>query len=203
MSSKVLGNLKRGLAFVLSGPTGTGKTTLIHKMHANYPCVVQSISYTTRMPRVGEVPGKDYHFVGLKDFDQMVEKNEFLEHVTLYNHHYGTSKKWVEDRLNEGKHVILVIDTQGGLQLKNRGYQATYIFLKPPSEEELRRRLNSRDTETSSTIDERLKQVKRELTEGQQYDYTIINQDLDTAYEVLKSIIIAEEHCNSALSQNN
>lgn len=203
MSNKILGNLKRGLPFVLSGPTGTGKTTLIQKLHANYPCVVQSISYTTRMPRVGEVPGKDYHFVSLTDFNQMVANHEFLEHVTLYNHRYGTSKTRVEEQLNEGKHVILVIDTQGGLQLKNLGYPATYIFLKPPSEEELRRRLTGRHTETSSTIDERLKQVKRELSDGLQYDYTIVNQDLETAYEVLKSIIIAEEHCNSAISQNN
>lgn len=202
MSNKILGNLKRGLPFVLSGPTGTGKTTLIQEIHKEHPEIVQSISYTTRMPRTGEIPGKDYHFVSLHDFNNMIENGDFLEHVTLYGHHYGTSKKWVEDTLKQGKHVILVIDTQGGLQLKAKGYKATYVFLKPPSNEELIRRLESRQSETSSTLDERLKQVERELTEGKQYDYTIINDRLDVALEVFKSIIIAEEHRNSALSQN-
>lgn len=202
MSSKVLGNLKRGLVFILSGPTGTGKTTLMKMLNQEFPIVVQSISYTTRLPRPTETPGKDYHFVSLKEFQLMIEKDEFLEHVTLYDHHYGTSKKWVEERLKQGKHVIFVIDTQGGLQLKEQGYPATYIFLNPPSMDELRRRLSSRHTETNSMIDSRLEQVARELEQGKAYDYHITNDNLDVAYQVLKSIIIAVEHQNTAVKTN-
>lgn len=198
MSNKVLGNLKRGLVFVMSAPTGTGKTTLMKKLTDEFPCVIQSISYTTREPRPGEIPGKDYHFIPLAEFKQMIEAGEFLEHVKLYGHHYGTSKKWVEDRLNEGKHVVLVIDTQGGLQLKNKNFPAVYIFVSPPSKEELVRRLEQRSTETDSVIEERLACVEREMLQGEQYDYHIINDNLDGAYQNLKSILIAEENRASA-----
>lgn len=200
MLSKVLGNRKEGLVFILSGPTGTGKTTLMKMLNDEFPCIVQSISYTTRPPRPNEVPGKDYHFVSLNEFDLMINNHEFLEHVTLYGHHYGTSKKWVEKRLSQGKHVIFVIDTQGGLQLKKQGYPATFIFLQPPSKDELRRRLAGRHTETNSMIDSRLEQVERELKQGNAYDYHIINDNLEVAYQVLKSIIIAVEHQNTAIT---
>lgn len=203
MSSNVLGNLSHGIAFIVSAPSGTGKTTLVRKLTDHYPCIVQSISYTTREPREGEVPGKDYHFISLAAFKKMQENNEFLNYTTLFGHHYGTSRSWVESNLERGKHVVLVIDTQGGLKLKSEGFKAVTIFLKPPSDDELRRRLDGRLSETSSTLNERLDRVKRELKEGETYDYTIINDMLEVAYEVLKSIIIAEEHKNSAISQNN
>jgi guanylate kinase len=160
------------------------------------PHVIQSISYTTRTPREGEHPGKDYHFVGLVEFKRMIEAGEFLEYVNLYGHYYGTSSKWIEERLAEGKSVILVIDTQGGLYLKQQGFEATYIFVRPPSMDELKRRLKGRSTETSSVIEERLACVDRELEQGKQYDYEIVNDDLDEAYEELKTIILEEDRRN-------
>lgn len=204
MSNKLIGNLNHGIAFILSAPSGTGKTTLVRKLIEQYPdSIVQSISYTTREPRSGETPGKDYHFVSLPVFEQMVQKNEFLDHINLFGHYYGTSQTWVKSELKKGKHVFLVIDTQGGLDLKSKGFNGVYIFLKPPSEQELRRRLSGRLTETSSALQERLDKVESELREGKLYDYSIINDDINVACDVLKSIIIAEEHKNSALSQNH
>jgi guanylate kinase len=193
---------KRGIPFILSAPSGTGKTTLVRQIMENFPRVVQSISYTTREPRPGETPGKDYHFVSLPIFEEMAKKGEFLNHNRLFGNFYGTSSDWVESQLKSGKHVFLVIDTQGGLELKSRGFKGVYIFLKPPSNEELRRRLTGRHTETSSALQERLEKMESELEEGKLYDYTITNDSIDVAYEVLKSIIIAEEHKNSALSNN-
>lgn len=190
---KLLGNLKKGLIFIFSAPAGTGKTTLVEKVLNEFPSVVQSISYTTRSPRVGEVDGVNYHFVSRKEFEQKIAEGEFLEHVELYGDYYGTSKKWVEDHQNQGKHVILVIDTQGGLKLKEM-IPAILIFAKPPSLEELRRRLLKRKTESAEKIEERLNRAKKEIEEGSHYDYQIINDDLNVANQVFKSILIAEEH---------
>ncbi len=152
MSEKVLGNLKQGLVFVLSAPAGTGKTTLVRLLIQEFPCVVQSISYTTRAPREGEIHGKDYNFITREEFEKKIKANEFLEYVNLYGDYYGTSLAWVNARLKEGKHVILVIDAQGGLQLLGK-YPATFIFIKPPSLEVLRQRLLKRRTETLETLE--------------------------------------------------
>lgn len=182
----------KGAAFILSAPAGTGKTTLMKRLINELPHIVESVSYTTREPRKGEVPGKDYHFISLGEFKRMINENEFLEHVELYGHYYGTSKKWVEEKLNEGKDVVLVIDTQGGVELKKTGFNATYIFITPPSMEELKRRLKGRSTETNSVIEERLACVDRELEQGQLYDYQVINDKLDEAFEQLKKIILED-----------
>lgn len=190
---KLLGNLKKGLVFILSAPAGTGKTTLVEKALKEFPSVVQSISYTTRLPRPGEMDGVNYHFVSRQEFEEKIGQGEFLEYVELYGDYYGTSRKWVADQQNRGKHVILVIDTQGGLKLKKE-IPSILIFTKPPSMEELRARLLKRKTESAEKIEQRLKWATKEIEEGRHYDYQIINDDLDVAYQVLKSILIAEEH---------
>lgn len=187
-----LGNLAKGLLFILSAPAGTGKTTLVQMLTREFPCVVASISYTTRQPRPDEVEGIHYYFISKEQFIDRIAAGEFLEHVELYGDYYGTSRIWVENQLIKGKHVILVIDTQGAKLLK--GNSAVSIFIAPPSIEELERRLRLRQTETKEVIEKRLLWAKKELEAQNQYDYLIVNDDLSSAYHTLRSILIAEEH---------
>ena len=177
----------------MSAPAGTGKTTLMERLSQEFDAVVQSLSCTTRPPREGELEGIHYHFLTQGKFEEKVRKGKFLEHVNLYGFRYGTSRKWVEERLNRGQHVFLVIDTQGGLLLKGH-VEAVWIFVKPPSLTALESRLRRRDTETEEKLQERLRWAEKELKEGESYPYQIINEDLDTAYAVLRSILIAEDH---------
>ncbi len=193
--TKALGGVKRGLAFVLSAPAGTGKTTLAKMLFKEFDCISSSVSFTTRAPRVGEVDGKDYHFISREKFIEMIDNDQFLEHATVYQDFYGTSRAFVEEELAQGKHVLLVIDTQGALQLM-KSFQAIFIFIKPPSLSALRTRLAARKSETEETIEQRLSWAEREISLASSYDYQIVNDDLQVAYTVLKSILIAEEHKN-------
>lgn len=193
MTMKLLGNRKRGLAFIVSAPAGTGKTTLVDKLVKEFSCVIANISYTTRAPRTGEIEGKDYHFISKTVFNEKIASGDFLEHVCLYDEYYGTSRKWIEEHLSAGQHVILVIDTQGAGFLRDK-YPAISIFVKPPSQEELRRRLTERGTESSEKIAERLAIARSEIEELKYYDYVIVNDDLEIAYQAFRSIFIAEEH---------
>lgn len=194
MSNKFLGKCSRGLLFILSAPAGTGKTTLMRKLQKEFPDeIVPSISYTSRKPRPNETNGVDYHFVNTEDFEKRIALGEFLEYVQLYNHYYGTSFAWVEEQRNKGKHVFLVIDTQGATLLKNQ-IDAIFIFLKPPSIDELRKRLENRKTECVQRMEERLAIAKKEIEASVIYDYLIVNDDLETAFQVLRSIVIAETH---------
>jgi guanylate kinase len=190
---KLLGNLKKGHVFVISAPAGTGKTTLVKKILKEFPCVKTSISFTTRKPRDREVSGIDYNFISLEEFKKKIDEGEFLEHVELYGDYYGTSKHTIEELQNQGKHVVLVIDTQGGLRLK-RMINASLIFIMPPSFEELASRLHKRKSEKPDVIEKRLKWAKNEIEDAKYYDYLIVNDNLKTAYQALRSILIAEEH---------
>lgn len=192
MVTRLLGNKERGQIFVLSAPAGTGKTTLVQKLVQEFPCVIASISYTTRPPREGEIPGVHYHFLSEEEFEAYIAKGEFLEYVRLYGYYYGTSRPWLEKQLNQGKHVILVIDTQGAQQLRDK-LKATFVFVAPPSLEELERRLKGRRTDSQEFIERRLKWAQQEMLLQHIYDYLIINDDLDIAYQVLRCIVIAEE----------
>jgi guanylate kinase len=194
MTQKVLGNLAKGLVFIVSAPAGTGKTTLTRMLTAEFSCVEESVSCTTRPPRSGERPGVDYHFLSKEEFNQKISKNDFLEHAEVFGNCYGTSSQYVKDAQNLGKHVVLVIDTQGALKLKDQGFGAVFIFISPPSMEELKQRLISRKTEDAMTIEERLSWADGEMMMSSRYDYLIVNQDLDIAYQILRSIVIAEEH---------
>lgn len=187
---------KDRIIFVVSAPAGTGKTTLVKRLVQEFLNVKSSVSYTTRKARLGEIDGVDYHFIDEEEFKRKIQAHELLEFVELYGYYYGTSRIWVEKQLKEGNHVVLVIDTQGGLKLKPKfsSDEAVFIFIEPPSLEELKQRLLLRKTESSSVIEQRLACVEREITQGKQYNYRIINEQIDEAYNILKCIFVAEEH---------
>lgn len=193
---KLLGGLKRGLVFVVSAPSGTGKSTLVNMLYREFNCVKQSISYTTRKPRSGEVDGRDYHFITHEAFEKKIEEGDFLEYAKVYSDYYGTSHQFVKEQQEAGFHVILVIDTQGALQLM-KSFKATFIFISPPNMDALRTRLNARLSDTNETIEKRLSWAEKEISLAPRYDYHIINDDLQIAYTVLKSIFIAVEHKSS------
>lgn len=191
---KILGNLKTGLVFVISAPAGTGKTTLARMIADEFPSVTESISCTTRKMRKGELADVDYHFTSKSEFEKKIAAGEFLEYAEVFGEYYGTLKSHVEKKLRSGEHVILVIDTQGALKLKESGYPATYIFVQPPSMGELRARLFNRKTEEELAIEERLKWAEHEVEMAKNYDYIITNDNLHRAYEILRSVLVAEEH---------
>lgn len=193
--ASLMENLKEGKLFIVSAPAGTGKTTLVQMLVNEFPNVIASVSYTTRQPREGEVNGRDYHFISQSDFEAKVAASDFLEYVQLYGYYYGTSRQWVINQQKQGKHVILVIDVQGALQLK-RQVSAPSIFIAPPSLEILRERLAKRKTESAEMLEKRLQWAKGEMEAFHQYDYLIVNDELQVAYEVLRSIVIAESHKN-------
>jgi guanylate kinase len=188
-----------GTLFIISAPAGTGKTTLVNMLVREFPSVVASVSFTTRRPRPGEQEGVHYHFISHAEFEQRIVENEFLEHVLLYGERYGTSALWIQSRLQRGMDVILVIDTQGARLLRDLSPSAlpchmVSIFIMPPSLEELERRLRGRGTEAEGKIRERLLVANREMEEMEFYDYGIVNDDLHAAYEVLRSVYIADKH---------
>ena len=164
-------------------------------LSSEFDCVEKSVSYTTRAPRSEETPGIDYNFISLSEFEEKILKKDFLEYAKVFDHYYGTSKSLVETQRKKGKHVLLVIDTQGAIQLMG-SYPASFIFISPPSIEELRRRMLIRQSETHSTLAKRLSWAEKEISLSTRYDYCIVNQDLQVAYQVLRSILIAEEHKN-------
>lgn len=191
--ASLLGEITHGSIFVVSAPAGTGKTTLVKKLTREFPQVTASLSYTTRLPRNGEVDGIDYQFVTNDQFQSQVTKGDFLEYVELYGTYYGTSKSWVKNKQEQGKHVILVIDTQGAIQLFSN-LQVVSIFILPPSIEVLKQRLIGRGTEDEEMVKKRLEWAENEIGLANRYQYQIVNDNLEIAYDVLRSIIIAESH---------
>ena len=189
----LLGNRSKGLFFILSAPAGTGKTTLVELLKNEFPQVVSSISFTTRSPRKDEINGRDYHFVDEETFKAKLIAQDFIEYVNLYGTYYGTCKRWIFEQQEKGKHVFLVIDTQGAEQIRKQ-LEVITTFVKPPSLEELKDRLVKRQTDSEVEIQKRLERAVFELQEADSYDYEIVNDDLSTAYQKLRSILIAE--CN-------
>ncbi len=194
MTQKLLGNISKGFVFVLSAPAGTGKTTLVRMLAQEFPCIYESVSCTTRPPRSGEVEGKDYYFLSKKEFEEKVQKGDFLEYAEVFGYYYGTSRSHVFEQQEKGNHVFLIIDTQGAMQLKEKNFPAVYIFLSPPSLEELKERLLKRKTEEMQVIEKRLSWAQAEIEMMANYDYHIVNDNLKQAYVILRSIVIAEEH---------
>lgn len=188
-----------GKLFVISASSGTGKTTLAQELLRENRNLIQSISYTTRLKRPSEVNGKDYKFVSKKEFLEIKKKEGFLEWANVFGKFYGTSKKEVEEHLKRGRDVLLLIDVQGAKKVKTVKPDAVFIFLSPPSKDELRRRLEKRGTESKMEINRRLKVATSELRElNAMYDgrylcdYRIVNRDIQKCREILKSIIHAE-----------
>jgi guanylate kinase len=184
---------RRGLMFVLSSPSGAGKTTLAKLLLQNDKHIHSSISYTTRAPRDGEVDGVDYHFTNKETFQKMIDNSEFLEYAEVFGNFYGTPKSLVEEHLSKGEDVIFDIDWQGNRSLTdNARGDVVSVFILPPSKATLKERLVKRAQDTSETIELRMSKANSELQHWQEYDYIIVNKDLNRSFKKLLSILRAE-----------
>ena len=183
---------EKGRMFVISGPSGAGKSTVVFKAIEGREDVCFSTSVTTRKPRPSEVDGREYFFVELDRFNEMVDNDELLEHATYVANSYGTPRKFVEDKLDSGLDVLLDIEVQGARQVNEKKPDAIKIFIIPPSLEELRRRLVGRGTDTERAIEARLIRARQEYAEADFYDYIIVNDDPDRAAKELAAIMLAE-----------
>lgn len=185
---------RQGLLVVLSGPSGVGKGTVCRKLLESNPNMTLSISVTTRPMREGEQEGREYFFRSNEEFLRMVRDNEFLEYMRVFGtHSYGTPKKYVQEQLNAGRDVILEIDVQGGLRVKEVCPEAVLVFLAPPSMEELKRRLVNRGTESEESIERRTDVAYSEMRCISYYDYVVINCTVDQSVEGLEAIVHAEK----------
>ena len=179
-----------GAIIILSSPSGAGKTTLVKKLSSIENFEI-SISYTTRIPRLNEVNGRDYYFINTNDFNQLIKKNELLEYAEVFNNFYGSSKKKVIDNLKLGKNVVFDIDWQGTKQIKekNLNFKLISIFILPPSKKTLLNRLSERENNDEKIINERMKKFEIDVKHWVDYDFVVINDDLDTCYNELRDII--------------
>ena len=184
---------RRGLMFILSSPSGAGKTTIARRLLAHDTEIRMSVSVTTRPMRPGEVEGKDYYFVSQPEFDAMVEEGSFLEWAHVFNHSYGTPKAQVKAALREGQDFLFDIDWQGTQQLYQKAeIDVVRVFLLPPSLEELHRRLNSRATDSAEVIADRMERAQAEISHWDGYDYVIVNDDIDACFDKVVQILAAE-----------
>ncbi|MCL2576127.1 MAG: guanylate kinase [Defluviitaleaceae bacterium] len=184
--------MQDGLMLIISGPSGSGKGTVVKKL-CGIDDFALSISMTTRQPREGELHGKDYIFCTEEEFFATRDSNGFLEHATFSGHYYGTPISYVEEKIAQGMSVVLEIEVVGALQVKNVYPDALLIFLVPPTFEELRSRLKDRGTENDDEIERRIRRAKEEMEELAKYDYLVINDDIDTALEEIRGIVRAEK----------
>ena len=184
---------RRGMMLVLSSPSGAGKTSISRRLLAEETGIVMSISATTRPPRPGEVDGKDYYFYDQETFARMVANNEFLEHATVFDNSYGTPKKPVWDALDRGQDVLFDVDWQGTRKLRESAREhLVSVFILPPSIEELENRLKGRGQDSDEVVAGRMARAKSEMSHYEEYDYIVINDDLDTSVENVKAILKAE-----------
>lgn len=184
---------RRGLMLVLSSPSGAGKTTLSRRLLDSDSGIFMSVSATTRAKRPNEVDGRDYHFVSPEKFQQMVKADEFLEHATVFEHRYGTPKKPVMDALARGGDVLFDIDWQGTQQLKERAREdLVSVFILPPGHDELERRLKTRAQDSKEVVAKRMAEAASEISHWPEYDYVVVNRELDRALAQIKSILDAE-----------
>lgn len=181
---------RRGLMLVMSSPSGAGKTTLTRKLLAEDSDILMSVSATTRAPRPGEVDGKDYYFVSHEAFGEMVDNDQMLEHATVFENSYGTPREPVEKALDSGKDILFDIDWQGAQQLGSK--DIVRIFILPPSVPELKSRLKSRAQDSDEVIAKRMAEAHSEISHWAEYDYVLINDDLEATFADLKAVIAAE-----------
>lgn len=179
----------RGRLFVMSAPSGAGKTSLARALVERDPGIVSSISYTTRPKRDGEVPGEDYYFVARDDFEAMVRGGEFLEHARVFDNYYGTHGGQVESQLARGLNVLLEIDWQGARQARRAMPGSVSIFVLPPSRGELERRLHGRATDTPEVIARRLADAESDMSHWEEFDYVVVNDDFESALDELREIV--------------
>ena len=184
--------MNKGRLFVISGPSGAGKGTICKKVLSEHTDLNVSISVTTRPKREGEVHGENYFFVSPEEFEQIRQEDGFLEHACVYENYYGTPKKAVLDTLSQGKDVVLEIDIQGAMSIKQAYPDGIFIYILPPSLAELTERIRTRGTESESAIQLRMSKAMSEISYIDKYDYCVTNGDLESATEVVKAIILAE-----------
>ncbi len=183
----------KGLLIVLSGPSGAGKDTVCSAYLKRNPEAVLSISVTTRKPRVGEKEGVNYYFTDVQSFEKMIRENKFLEYARVYGNYYGTPKEYVEEKLVSGFDVLLEIDIQGALQVKEKFPEGVFIFIIPPSMDELKRRIVKRGTESAEAIYTRFQSAYKELNYLSQYNYVVVNDTVEEAVRRLEAIVLAEK----------
>jgi guanylate kinase len=183
---------REGVIFILSAPSGAGKTTLITRLLKIFPEMVLSVSYTTRARRSGEVPGKDYFFVTEERFARMQGRGQFAEWARVHGYLYGTPRRPLEASIHRGRDMLLDIDVQGARKIKRQYPHAVSVFLLPPSWQELQKRLALRGTDRMESIRQRLTNARREIQEMIRYDYLIVNREIGEAVEYLRSIVLAE-----------
>lgn len=186
-------NDKKGLLFVISGPSGVGKGTICKKLLERRKELKLSVSVTTRAPRPGEIEGVNYFFRSEEQFQDMIERDEFLEYMCVFGkNHYGTPKAYVAEQRAQGNDVILEIDVNGALNVKKRCPDAVMIFIAPPSMETLKKRLVGRGTETEEAVERRFTEAVKELAAAGEYDYIVVNDSLDKAVKDTESILVSE-----------
>ncbi|MFC5703436.1 guanylate kinase [Cohnella faecalis] len=186
--------MNRGLLIVLSGPSGVGKGTVCTALRGKLPELIYSVSATSRQPREGERDGVNYFFKTREQFQDMIARDALLEHAEYVGNYYGTPREFVEKTLAEGKDIILEIEVQGAIKVKEKFPEGVFVFLLPPSLNELRQRIVGRGTETQATIDHRLSVAIEEMNLLYHYDYAVVNDQIDSACSRISSIITAE-HC--------
>ncbi len=178
--------------YIISAPSGSGKSTLVNRVRAIVPGLTFSISYTTRPPRGSEQNGTEYFFVSRPEFEEMVRKDEFLEHAEFDGNYYGTARRFLREAQEGGQDLLLDIDVQGAEQIKRKMPQAVSIFILPPNREELESRLRERGEDSADVIERRLATATREIENYGKYDYILVNDHLEESTEALKSILLAE-----------
>ena len=183
--------MRTGLLVVVSGPSGAGKGTICQAL-LEKTTLAYSVSATTRKPRAGEVDGESYYFLSVEAFEEMIEKDELLEWAKVYDNYYGTPLKKVEEKLTAGEDILLEIDTQGAMKVREKFPEGVYIFILPPSLTELERRIRGRDTETEDVLQKRLAAAIGEIEAGKCYKYVVTNDEVDSAVESVCAILAAE-----------
>ena len=186
--------MDKGVLVVVSGLSGAGKGTICKRLLEKYPDYVLSVSATRRKPREGEEHGREYFFITKEEFEDRINQGKLLEFAQYVGNYYGTPKDWVEEQLNAGKDIVLEIELQGAFQVRKKIPEAVLIFVLPPDMEELKRRLVNRGTETMEEIDRRIQRAMEEMEFVPEYDYVIINEDVEKSVDMLHNIVRSEKN---------
>lgn len=195
--------MSQGTLFIVSAPSGAGKTSLVCELIESLDGIQVSVSHTTRARREGEVDGVNYHFIDVSDFEAMIKRGDFFEYAKVFDNYYGTSRKAAQTLLEAGQDVILEIDWQGAQQVREQMPNAVSIFILPPSRDELERRLASRGTDEHAVIARRMRDAISEMSHFNEYDYLVINDDFTTALQELQSLVISRRLTLATVSERH